>query len=186
MALRPRIKSELDKLVEREVIVPVTKPTQWVPSMLAVVKPNKIRICIDPRDLNRAICRQHYQLPTVEEVTTRLTGAKKFTVCDAKDGFHQVQLDEDSSYLTTFSTRFGRFRWTRLPFGISSPPEVWQPRMHEFVEGLEGVEVIADDFLIAGFGNTEEEVNASLEKNERVFMNGTCSRMKLKVEQQRH
>ncbi|CAB4029631.1 Hypothetical predicted protein, partial [Paramuricea clavata] len=179
VALRPRIKSELNKLVEREVIVPVTKPTQWVSSMLAVVKPNKIRICIDPRDLNRAICREHYQLPTVEVVTTRLTGAKKFTVCDEKDGFHQIQLDEDSSYLATFNTPFGRFRWTRLPFGISSAPEVWQRRMHEFVEGLDGVEVI-DDFLIAGFGNTEEEVNASLEKNERVFFE-KCREWNLKL-----
>jgi hypothetical protein len=78
--------------------------------MLAVVKPNKPRICIDPRDLNRAICREHYQLPTGEEVTTLLAGAKKFTVCDAKDGFHQIQLDEESSYLTTFNTPFGRYR----------------------------------------------------------------------------
>lgn len=65
VALRPQIKAKLDELVEREVIVPVTEPTQWVSSMLAVVKPNKIRICIDPRDLNRAIRREHYQLPTV-------------------------------------------------------------------------------------------------------------------------
>ena len=110
VALRPRIKSKLDELVHRQVIVPVTKPTKWVSSMLAVVKPNKLRICIDPRDLNRAICREHYQLPTVEEVTTRLAGARKFTVCDAKDGFHQIQLDEESSYLTTFNTPFGRYR----------------------------------------------------------------------------
>ena len=47
--------------------------------------------------------------------------------------------------------------------------EVWQRRMHKFVEGLEGVEVIADEFLIVGFGNTDEEVNASLERNERAF-----------------
>ena len=180
VALRPRIKSKLDELVERQVIVSVTEPTKWVSSMLAVIKPNKIRICIDPRDLNRAIRREHYQLPTIEEVTTRLAGAKKFTVCDAKDGFHQIQLDEESSFLTTFNTPFGRYRWTRLPFGISSAPEVWQRRMHEFVEGLEGVEVIADDFLIAGFGNTDEEVNATLDRNERAFLK-KCREWNLKL-----
>jgi hypothetical protein len=52
--------------------------------------------------------------------------------------------------------------------------------MHEFVEGLEGVEVIADDFLIAGFGNTEEEVNASLEMNERMFFE-KCREWNLKL-----
>ena len=148
--------------------------------MLAIVKPNKVRICIDPRDLNRAIRREHYQLPTIDEVASRLTGAKKFTLCDAKDGFHQILLDDASSYLTTFNTPFGRYRWARMPFGISSAPEIWQRRMHEFVEDLEGVEVIADDFLIAGFGETDAEVNLSLEKNERAFFK-KCREWNLKL-----
>ena len=162
VALRQPIKEKLDELVDRKVLVPVTESTQWVSSMLAIVKPNKVRICIDPRYLNRAILREHYQLPTIDEVASRLTGAKKFTLCDAKDGFHQILLDDASSYLTTFNSPFGRYRWTRMPFGISSAPEVWQRRMHEFVEDLEGVEVIADDFLIAGFGETDAEVNANV------------------------
>ena len=178
--MRPRIKNKLDELVDRKVIIPVTEPTQWVSSMLAIVKPNKVGICIDPRDLNRAIRREHYQLPTIDEVASRLTGATKFTLCDAKDGFHQILLDDASSYLTTFNTPFGRYRWARMPFGISSAPEVWQQRMHEFVEDLEGVEVIADDFLIAGFGETDAEVNSSLEKNERAFFQ-KCREWNLKL-----
>ena len=67
-----------------------------------------------------------------------------------------------------------------MPFGISSAPEVWQRRMHEFVEDLEGVEVIADDFLIAGFGETDAEVNLSLEKNERAFFK-KCREWNLKL-----
>ena len=62
-----------------------------------------------------------------------------------------------------------------MPFGISSTPEVWQRRMHEFVEDLEGVEVIADDFLIAGFGETNEEINTSLERHELSEMSGVES-----------
>ena len=50
-----------------------------------------------------------------------------------------------------------------MPFGISSAPEVWQRRMHEFAQDLSGVKVIADDFLNAGFGETEEKVDRSLE-----------------------
>ncbi|KAL9978343.1 hypothetical protein ACROYT_G015844 [Oculina patagonica] len=132
------------------------------------------------KDLNRAIRREHYQLPTIDEVASRLAGAKKFTLCDAKDGFHQILLDDTSSYLTSFNSPFGRYRWARMPFGISSAPEVWQRRMHEFVEDLEGVEVIADDFLIAGFGATDAEVNASLEKNERAFLQ-KCREWNLKL-----
>ena len=70
---------------------------------------------------------------------------------DAKTGFWQVKLSESSSYHTTFKTLFGRFRWFRMPFGISSAPEVWQRKMHEAIEGLQGVEVIVDDFLVCGF-----------------------------------
>ncbi|PFX13313.1 Transposon Ty3-I Gag-Pol polyprotein [Stylophora pistillata] len=92
---------------------------------------------------------------SMEEVATRLSQAKKFTVVDAKDGFWQKRLDTESSYKTTFNTPFGRYRWNRVPFCICSAPEVWQCIMHEFVKDLEGVEVIADDFLIAGFGIQE-------------------------------
>ena len=133
-----------------------------------------------PRDLNEAIKREHYQLPTIEEVATRLNRAKPFTVVDAKDGFWQKRLDLESSYKTTFNTHFGRNRWLRMPFGISSAPEVWQRTMHEFIEGLQGVEVIADDFIIAGFGDTKEEAHKSLEQNERSFFT-RCREWNLKL-----
>ena len=147
--------------------------------MLAIVKPNKIRISIDPRDLNKAIRREHYQLPTIEEVATRLANAKKFTVVDVKDGFWQKRLDNESSYKTVQHT-FACYRWQRMPFGISSVPEVWQRTMHNFVEDLEGVEVITDDFLIAGFGTNEEEVVRSLTWNEHAFLE-KCREWQLKL-----
>ena len=189
IALRNQIKEKLDEMVASGILAPVTEPTEWVSSMLVIVKLNKLRICLDPRELNKAIRREHYQMPTVEEVSTRLSQAQKFTVVDAKDGFWQKLLDTDSSYKTTFNTPFGRYRWKRMPFGILSTPEVWQRTMHEFVEDLEGVEVIADDFLIAGFGNTDREVNQSLERNERAFLdkcrlwNLTLNRAKVKRHQ---
>ena len=131
ISMHDTVKKELDAMVENKVIAPVTEPTQWVSSMVVVQKRNnKIRICLDPKDLNRAIMRSHYPLPTVEQVATRLSNAKIFTVLDAKTGFWQVQLDQKSSYLTTFNTPFGRYHWLRMPFGISSAPEVWQQRMN--------------------------------------------------------
>ena len=104
MSLTETIKEKIDEMVQREIIKPVTEPTAWVSSMLVVVKPDKLRICIDPRDLNKAICREHYQMPTIDEVVTRLTKAKKFTVMDAKDGFWQKRLDTESSYTRLPST----------------------------------------------------------------------------------
>ena len=57
-----------------------------------------------------------------------------------------------------------------MPFGICSVPEVWQRTMHEFVQDLEEVEVIADDFLISGFGRSDHEVNNSLQRHAHAFL----------------
>ena len=153
-----QVERELKRMVEMNVIAPVTTPTKWVSSLVVAPKPNgKIRICIDPQPLNKAIMRSHYPLPSIEQITPKLHKAKVFSVLDAKTGFWQVKLDRESSYLTTFNTPFGRFRWKRMPFGINSAPEVWQQKMNEIVENLPGIEVIADDLLVIGNGDSTEE-----------------------------
>ena len=69
------------------IIQKVDGPTAWVNSMVANEKRcGKLRICIDPRDLDKAILREHYQLPTQQEITSRLTGAKYFSKLDATSG----------------------------------------------------------------------------------------------------
>ena len=105
---------------------------------------------LDPRDLNKAVKRAHYPLPLLEDVASRLHKAKILSVFDAKTGFLQIKLDEKSSFLTTFNTPFGRYRWLRMPFGLNPAPEIFQARMDEIIEGLQGVEVYMDDFLIIG------------------------------------
>ena len=59
-----------------------------------------------------------------------------------------------------FHTLFGRYCWRRLPFGISSAPEVFQQRMHQLIEGLSGIEFVADDSIVIGCGNTVAEANS--------------------------
>ena len=50
--------------------------------------------------------------------------------------------------LTTFNTPFVRYRWLRMPFGLCSAPEIFQRKMHELIEEIPGIQVIADDFLV--------------------------------------
>ena len=71
--------------------------------MVAVTKKNgTLRICLDPKDLNHAIWREHYPLLTIEDVASCLYGAKLFIILDVKNGFWHVALDKQSSFLTTF------------------------------------------------------------------------------------
>ena len=76
-ALRDRLKSELNKEESLGVIVKVNKPTDWVNSITIVEKKNgSLRICLDPRDLNKALKREHYSSPTVEDIAAKLHGAR--------------------------------------------------------------------------------------------------------------
>ncbi|PFX34820.1 Retrovirus-related Pol polyprotein [Stylophora pistillata] len=100
--LKAKLKEKIDEMEKQGIIVQENKPTDWISSLVAVQKPGKLRVCIDPRDLNRAIKRSKYQMPTVDEVLLKLAKAKVFTVLDAKDGFYQIKLDKESSLLTTF------------------------------------------------------------------------------------
>ena len=171
IAKQEAVKQELDRMQSLQVVTPVTDPTDWVNSMVVVDKPSgKVRICVDPPHLNEVLKRSHCPLPTFDDISSRLHGAKVFSVLDAKTGFWHVLLDEESSFMTTFNTPYGRYRWLRMPFGIASAPEEWQRRMHEIIEGLRGVEVIADDFLIIGFGETQQDAIKDHDANLTKFL----------------
>ena len=148
-ALRPKLKAELQRMLEMGVISKVETPTSWVNSMVCVEKGNgDIRVCIDPHDLNRAIVRDHVQLPTAEEIMSEMTGAKIFSTLDASAGYWQIQVDDESSELLVFNTPFGRFKFDRLPFGISCASEAFSQRVSQIIEGLDGVAHIQDDIII--------------------------------------
>ena len=161
VTLRPKIKEELQRMERLEVIEKVQEATEWVNSMVVIRKPNgKLRICIDPRDLNKVVKREHYPMRTIEEIATRMPNAKFFTVLDASSGYWQVQLDTESARLCTFNTPFGRYKFKRLPFGLSTAPDVFQKVMAEMFENIEGVEIVVDDILV--WGETEEQHDARL------------------------
>ena len=111
-------------------------PNPWVNSLVIVqIRDGSSRLCLHPRDLNKAIRREHHRILTVEDIASRLSGKKVFSIVDEKDGFWQVPLDDESSYLCTFSTPYGRYRFKRIPFGIKSASEVFQKK-NEYLETL--------------------------------------------------
>ena len=156
--IREQVKKELDHLENTGIIAKVQGPTDWVSPMVCVRKPSgRIRLCIDPFHLNRAILREHYPMSSIDDILTRLNGSKYFSVLDANMGFYQIRLSEESSRLTTFSTPFGRYRHLRLPMGISSAPEIYQCAMADIFNDIDGVEIVMDDILIHGTSRAEHD-----------------------------
>ena len=152
LAMEESIKQELKRKVKIGVIAPVSEPTEWVLQMVAAKKKDgSLRICIDPRDLNKALKRPHHPMRTVEDVASRMPNARVFSTLDARSGFWQIKLDYESSLLTTFSTPFGRYRFLCLPFGTTSASGVFQRAMEELFAGYPCA-IIEDDLLVWGEG----------------------------------
>jgi hypothetical protein len=144
-----KLKDELDRMCNDGIAARVTEPTEYVNPIVVVKKPNdKIRICLDPQTLNNNILREHYKLPTFDELTREMKGSKYFSVLDANKGFWQIELTEAASRLTTFATPFGRYRFLRLPFGISNAPEIFHRIFSQLFEGIPGCTIYIDDIII--------------------------------------
>lgn len=160
-ALHERLKLKLTELEKQNIIEKVDHPTDFVHNLVVVEKPNgSLRLCLDPKYLNLVVKREHFSIPTCEDITSRLAGKKYFTVIDMKDGFYQIKLDESSSDLCTFNTPFGRFKFLRLPFGLCSAPELFQKKNMEIFGDISNVEIYFDDLIVSG--STEEEHDLAL------------------------
>lgn len=181
LAIKKDLENELERLVKLRILAKVTEPTPWVSSLVVARKPSgKLRVCIDPQDLNKGLQRAHYPMPTIDDILPDLSDAKCFSVLDAKDGFWHVRLDYESSLMTTFNSPFGRFRWLRMPFGINTAPEEFQRRQHQALEGLPGVKSIHDDILVIGEGKTVAEAQEDHDRNFMRLME-RCREKQLKL-----
>lgn len=156
-----KVEEELKRMMDCDVITPIDEATEFVSPVVVVRKPNgQIRICLDPQNLNQALMREHYKIPTFEELSSEIAGSKWFTVLDCNKGFWQIALTEEASKLTTFSTPFGRYRFLRLPFGINIAPEIFHKTFAKIMEGIKGVKLYIDDLII--YAESEEEHDRNL------------------------
>ena len=169
--LEKAFKEEIDSLVNQGILEEVKEHTDWVNSYVIVEKdtgnvhvPNhsvkkKLRICLDPRDLNEALEREPYHTRSVDEITAKLQGMTVFTIVDFRKGYWMVVLHPDSRKLTCMALPFGRFQWTRLPMGTVVAQDIFQSKLDAIFIGMNGVTGIADDMIIAGKDEMEHDRN---------------------------
>ena len=143
------VSDEIDKMLDNGVIEKSTKPSPWVSNIVVVPKQSGgIRLCCDYRELNKAIIRERHVLPKVDDTLNSLSGSRYFAKIDARSGFLQLSLAEESRHLTTFITNSGCFQFKRVPFGLSDISETFQRVMEEILFGLDGVEISVDDVIV--------------------------------------
>ena len=126
--------------------------------------------------VNPAIQTEQFPIPTLEEIRGRVSSWKKFTKVDLRSAYQQLVLDEEAQKLCTINTHKGLFRYTRLPFGISSSPAIWQRFIEQVLAEVDGTCVIMDDLLVGG-SNDEEH----LRNLEAVFMQFKKFGLRVKV-----
>ena len=150
--LLPKVIAELDNMKSED--------TEWCAPIVPVPKAGgkKVRICVDLPRLNRVLVREKYPLPTVDDVLHKLSKSQVFTRLDARSGYWQIPLDEESSLLTIFITPVGRFKFKRLPFGVSCASEIFQWKMTELLRDISGVEIYQDDILAHAASVAEHDV----------------------------
>ena len=167
---------EISRLCKIDVLEPVKDHTDWVNSYVIVEKEvqvdssnghapghtlkKKLRICLDPKDLNEALEREPYYSRTVDELISKFNGAVFFTIVDLDKGYWQVMLHPDSRKYTCMALDIGRFQWKRLPMGTIIASDIFQQKLDSIYIGLPGVTGIADDMII--YGTTEDEHDQNL------------------------
>ena len=157
---KEEIKKELAEMVWQRIITKQTEPTPWVSSLMYPKKANgKLRICLDPKDLNKAIIHENHKAPTLEEIAHILTGATRFSKVDGNKAFFGMHLTEEASLLTMFNTHLRRYRFLCVPFRLKMSQDIFQMRMDDIVAQCPGVLAIHDNVFIYGKDDRDHDTN---------------------------
>ena len=148
-------------MVWQGIITKQTEPTPWVSSLTYPKKANgKLRISLDPKDLNKAIIHENHKAPTLEEIAHVLMGATKFSKVDGNKAFFGMHLTEEALLLLTmFNTHLRRYRFLCVPFGFKMSQDIFQMRMDDIVAQCPSVLAIHDDVFIYRQNDRDHDAN---------------------------
>ena len=119
----------------------------------------KIRLCLDPKDLNNSLEREPYYSRSIDELIAKFSGAVIFTIVNMDKGYWQVELHPDSRKYTCMVLDIGRVQWKRLPMGTVVASDIFQKKLDSVYIGLPGVTGITDDMIIFGKSELEHDRN---------------------------
>ena len=158
VAMRDEFQEEINSMVKARILTKLDKnqATEWLNSFVVVRKPSgKLRVCLDPTDLNPHIICPVCNSNTLDDIVHKLCKAKYMACFDALKGFFHVPLDENSKLLTAMLAPIGVFIYNVLAMGLTNANDIFEQCLHDILHGLDGVFNIADDILV--IGETYEE-----------------------------
>jgi hypothetical protein len=158
-ATKDLIADELTTLVNAGVLKKV-EYSEWASPIVAVKKPTgKLRICGDfSVTINKFLRVPEHPMPRVPELLAKLNGGQKFSKLDLSQAYQQVKLDEASQKLVTINTHLGLFSYTRVPYGISAAPALFQEITDKVLQGL-NCGCCLDDIVVTGRTDAEHLEN---------------------------
>ena len=169
--LQDTFHKEIRNLEQLGILEETKDVTEWVNSFVIMEKKiptdsnssqghsmsKKLRICLDPRDLNKALEREPYYTQSIEEIMAKFHGMTRFTIAHFNKGYWMVELDPESRKYTMMALDIGRFQWTRLPMGSIVAQDIFQRKLNAIFLDIPGVTGIADDMVIYGRSNLEHD-----------------------------
>ena len=171
------VQEEIETLERAGVITksmsPWASPIVVVPKKSQPGKPPKKRLCIDFRKINdlqqKVItegkskgCLSLIPLPKIDEMYTKLKGAKFFLTIELRSGYYHIALGKDSRAKTAFVMPFGKYEFLQVPFGLAQVPAFIQHLMNKVLDNCSFAMMYLDDIII--FSNMEEEHLAHIEE----------------------
>ena len=174
---RPEMEDQIKTLQNAGIIQPSDSP--WSsPALLVSKKDGSSRLVIDYRKVNKICVPNSYPLPNIDDILAQLSGAKYFSKLDLKSGYHQIKLAEEDRPVTAFVTFMGLYEFTKLPFGLSVAPSIFQSTMNRVLAGAlyKHCMCYLDDIVI--YSSTFQE---HLKHLEDVFQRLENAGMKLKM-----
>ena len=138
--------------------------SEWISPMSFAPKPDgSVRLVADLVYLNRYVKRPIHPFMSPKDILAQIDPeAEWFAVLDAKSGYWQVELDQESRKYTTFLTKWGLYRYKRAPMGLASSGDVFCQRTDEALAGITGIHKLVDDILV--MGTTKKELLARIEQ----------------------
>jgi hypothetical protein len=122
---KEKVKTKIDKMLEVGVIEPVEELEWIIPMVVKEKKQGGIKICVYLRKLNDAFLHDPFPTPFTDEVLENVGGQEAYSFTDGFSGYHQIRIALEDRHKTTFSTEWGSFQYTIMPFGLKNAPTIF-------------------------------------------------------------